>query len=156
MSLPNPCTRCATELNSFRGYWCYRNFVIIIIIKEEGSQSGYHTGPPKSMLLNWNHMQHPDIWKCSRPFTCFPVSHFCCICTQCIWNLGLKCALLQNCKWYCGFIWYCLMMMMQIQIFIRRSSNESATLGYLWRGSVEIQRGGRPHSLYTKGYPALY
>ncbi|KAK2147707.1 hypothetical protein LSH36_540g01006 [Paralvinella palmiformis] len=28
MSLPNTCTRCATELDSFRGY---RNFVTIII-----------------------------------------------------------------------------------------------------------------------------
>ena len=31
MSLSNPCTRCTTELNSFRGYWRYRSFVIIII-----------------------------------------------------------------------------------------------------------------------------
>ena len=29
MSLPSPCTRCATELDSFRGYWRYRSFVII-------------------------------------------------------------------------------------------------------------------------------
>jgi len=32
MSLPNPCTRCATELDSLRGYWRYRSFVIIITI----------------------------------------------------------------------------------------------------------------------------
>jgi len=32
MSLPNPSTRCATELDSFRGYWRKRSFVIIIII----------------------------------------------------------------------------------------------------------------------------
>ena len=28
--LPNPCTRCPTELVSIRGYWCNRSFVIII------------------------------------------------------------------------------------------------------------------------------
>ena len=33
MSLPNPCTRCATELDSFQGYWRNRGFSITIIIK---------------------------------------------------------------------------------------------------------------------------
>jgi len=32
MNLPNPSTRCTTELDSFRGYWRYRSFVINIII----------------------------------------------------------------------------------------------------------------------------
>ena len=33
MGFPNPCTRWATDLDSFLGYWRYRNFVIIIIIE---------------------------------------------------------------------------------------------------------------------------
>jgi len=33
MNLPKPRTRCATELDSFPGYWRNRSFVIIIIIK---------------------------------------------------------------------------------------------------------------------------
>ena len=32
ISRPNSSTRCATELNSFRGYWHYRSIIIIIII----------------------------------------------------------------------------------------------------------------------------
>ena len=32
ISLPNPCIRCATELDSFRGYWRYRNFVILLLL----------------------------------------------------------------------------------------------------------------------------
>jgi len=28
---PNPCTRWATELDSFRGYWRYRSFRIIVV-----------------------------------------------------------------------------------------------------------------------------
>jgi len=32
MSLPNPCTRCTTELDALRGYWRNRSFVIIVII----------------------------------------------------------------------------------------------------------------------------
>ena len=31
MSLPNPYTRCATELDSFREYWCNRSLVNSII-----------------------------------------------------------------------------------------------------------------------------
>ena len=39
MSLPNPSTRCATEPDSFRGYWRYRCFIVIIIISSSSSIS---------------------------------------------------------------------------------------------------------------------
>ena len=32
MSLPNPCIRWATELDSFRGYWRYRNLLLLLLL----------------------------------------------------------------------------------------------------------------------------
>jgi len=34
-----PCTRCATEFDRFRGYWRYKSFVIIIMIKPANYRS---------------------------------------------------------------------------------------------------------------------
>jgi len=48
---PEPCTRCATELTSFRGYWCCKGVIIIIIRRsrlEQGDKKNYH---PISKLL---------------------------------------------------------------------------------------------------------
>jgi len=39
MSLPNPSTRCATEIDSFRGYWRHRGFINVIIIIISSSSS---------------------------------------------------------------------------------------------------------------------
>ena len=68
--------------------------------------------------------------------------HFCHICIEHIWNLSFKCPMLQKCRWFCGIVVYCLLMMKrEIKILHCRNNNDAAISAYLRWGGVENQKG---------------
>jgi len=57
----NPCTRCATELDSFRGYWHNRSFVII---KSTGQNTCKQSVALCDVWQRWHHTINSS--ECSR------------------------------------------------------------------------------------------